>query len=180
LASSDRPIAIRRATPADAELLAVLGIQVWLDNYATSGIHPAIARYVLDTFTTARFAAMLMDPDTMVLLAERGRHVIALAVVALGRKTDHSDAAAQAEIDRLYVQERFCNAGIGAQLIAAIEGELIARRIDAVWLEVWIENERALHFYARHAFDDIGTAYFELDGKQHENRVLVKRLRGRA
>jgi len=171
------PILIRRAEPRDADPLAVLAMQVWVHNYAKSGIHPTIARYVLDTFTPARFAALLLDREMLVLLAERGRHVIAMTVVALGRRTEHCDAMTQAEIDRLYVQEAFCNAGIGAQLIAAIHGELEARHIDAVWLEVWIENERALHFYARHAYDDVGTAYFELDGKQQENRVLVKRIR---
>ena len=174
---NDRPIAIRRAEPRDADQLAVLGMQVWVDNYAKSGIHPAIARYVLDTFTPAKFATMLLDPDTLILLAERGRHVIGMTVVALGNRTEHCDEEAQAEIDRLYVQEPFCNAGIGAQLIAAVQGELESRRYRAVWLEVWIENERALNFYARHAFDDIGTAYFELEGKEHENRVLLKRLR---
>ena len=154
-------------------------MQVWVDNYAKTGIHPAIARYVLDTFTPAKFATMLLDPYTLILLAERGRHVIGMTVVALGNRTDHCDAATQAEIDRLYVQEPFCNSGIGAQLIAAVQGELETRKIAAVWLEVWIENERALNFYARHAFDDIGTAYFELEGKQHENRVLLKRLGAR-
>jgi hypothetical protein len=39
-----------------------------------------------------------------------------------------------------------------------------------------VENERALHFYSRIGFDDVGTAYFELNGKEHENRVLVKRF----
>ena len=176
---TDRPITIRRAEPRDADQLAVLGMQVWVDNYAKSGIHPAIARYVLDTFTPAKFATMLLERDTLILLAERGRHVIGMTVVALGNRTEHCDADSQAEIDRLYVQEPFCNAGIGAQMIAAVQGELEARNYAAVWLEVWIENERALHFYARHAFDDIGTAYFELEGKQHENRVLLKRLRAR-
>jgi len=176
---TDGPILIRRAEPRDADQLAVLGMQVWVHNYAKSGIHPAVARYVLDTFTPARFATMLLDRDTLILLAERGLHVIGMTVVALGRRTEHCDAATQAEIDRLYVQEPFCNAGIGAQLIAAIQGELEARRIDAVWLEVWIENERALHFYERHAYDDVGSAYFELDGRRHESRVLVKRI-GRA
>ena len=176
---NDRPIAIRQAEPGDAEQLAVLGMQVWLDNYATDGIHPSIAHYVLDTFTPEKFRTLLADPATLVLLAERGRHIIGLAIVALGRKTPYSDASSQAEVDRLYVQEPFCNAGIGARLVAAIELELRSRRIVTMWLEVWIRNERALHFYASNAFYDVGIAYFELDGRQHENRVLVKRLHER-
>jgi len=173
---TDRPVAVRCAAKADAEQLAVLGMQVWLDNYAKSGIHPAIARYVLETFTPEKFGAMLDDPATLILVAERGRHLIALAIVALDRLTDLCDSLSQAEVDRLYVQEPFCNAGIGARLVEAIEAELRSRKIAAVWLEVWAKNERALHFYSRNGFDDIGTAFFELNGSQHENRVLVKRL----
>jgi GNAT superfamily N-acetyltransferase len=176
---TDRPVVVRSATVSDAEQLAVLGTQVWLDNYATSGIHPSIARYVLDTFTPDKFRAMAADPAQLILIAERGRHLIALAIVALDCPTAHCDSPVQAEIDRLYVQEPFCNAGIGAQLIAAIEAELRSRGVSAMWLEAWAGNERALHFYGRNGFDDAGTAFFELNGKQHENRVLVKRLKQR-
>ena len=174
---SERPLLIRRADLPDAEQLAVLGMQVWLDNYATHGIHPAIARYVLETFTPAAYRALLAHPERLVYVAERGRHAIGMSIVALDRRTAQCDAAEQAEIDRLYVQEPFCNAGIGARMIAAIEDELKERRFDAMWLEVWIENERALHFYDRVGFGDVGTGWFELNGRKHENRVLVKRLR---
>jgi ribosomal protein S18 acetylase RimI-like enzyme len=173
---TERPIGIRRALASDAEQLAVLGMQVWLDNYATGGIHPAIARYVLETFTAHKFRTMLDSPAWLILVAERGHNLIAMSIVALDRSTPHSDAPLQAEVDRLYVQEPFCNAGIGARLVEAIEAELAARAVALMWLEVWAENERALRFYSRIGFDDVGTAFFELNGRQHENRVLVKRL----
>jgi len=175
---NDEPIAIRRAQMSDAETLAVLATHVWLDTYAAGGVHPAVARYVLDTFAPSRYRDLLVDPAMLVLVAGKGRHTIGLAIVALGRKTPHSPAARQAEIDRLYVQEPFCNAGIGARLIAAVEDALTGLAIDAVWLETWAKNERALRFYTRQAYADVGTAYFELDGEPHENRVLVKRLGG--
>ena len=113
---SDHPIEIREAEASDAEQLSGLGMLVWLDNYAIDGIPPSIARYVLETFTPEKFRAMLEDASRLVLLAERGRHAIGLAIVALDCKTPHCDARSQAEIDRLYVQEPFCNAGIGARL----------------------------------------------------------------
>jgi ribosomal protein S18 acetylase RimI-like enzyme len=172
----ERPLMIRRADLPDAEQLAVLGLQVWLDNYATQGIHPAIARYVLETFTPNSFRALLANPDRLVFIAERGRNAIGMSIVALDRRTRLSDASRQAEIDRLYIQEPFCNAGIGARMIAAIEEELSDRNFDAMWLEVWVENERALKFYDRVGFGDVGTGWFELNGRKHENRVLVKRL----
>ncbi|MEO8137603.1 MAG: GNAT family N-acetyltransferase [Betaproteobacteria bacterium] len=170
------PLIIRRAEALDAETLAVLATQVWLDNYATEGIHPSIARYVLEALNPTRFEQMLADAATLILVAERGRHVTGMTIVALDRPTPLCDAPTQAEIDRLYVQEPFCNKGIGARLLDQVIAEMQTRGISAIWLQAWVGNARALRFYTKSGFIDAGAAYFELSGKQIENRVLVRRL----
>jgi len=62
------PILIRRAEPRDADPLAVLAMQVWVHNYAKSGIHPTIARYVLDTRRLTEFGSDLRQDTSIALL----------------------------------------------------------------------------------------------------------------
>ncbi len=120
---------------------------------------------------------MLADPLRLVLVAARGKSLVGLALVALQRRHHTLDAARQAELDRLYVQEPFCRTGIGSRLLAATESALVERGIDAYWLQAWIGNQRALSFYLRNGLADIGESWFELGSRKHENRVLTKRLR---
>jgi ribosomal protein S18 acetylase RimI-like enzyme len=173
--------------PSDAESLAALAIQVWLHTYATEGISPSIARYVLSEFTAEKFVCLLSREDTAVLVAEAGGNLVGYAVVSIGAEcpsanptTANSTAAnsaaanSTAELATLYVQEHFAQAGIGSALLAESRG-LARRRGGSVdlWLTVNVRNEPAIAFYRKHGFIRIGLDYFELDGQRHENHVLV-------
>lgn len=47
---------------------------------------------------------------------------------------------------------------------------------DVMWLTPWVHNARALQFYARLGYVDVGSTSFLMEGEAHENRVLCKRL----
>lgn len=167
---------IRMASPDDALNLAVLAMQVWLDTYATAGIRKSISRYVLAEFTPDNMHRILSDRQSFVLVAERDNHLIGFSHVVSGRETAFCDIAGQAEIDRLYIQESFCNAGLGAELLSRTEHEARRRKVSAIWLSHWVRNCKAAGFYRKMGYADRGAICFEMEGEQHENRVLVKNL----
>ena len=72
----------------------------------------------------------------------------------------------------------FTRLGIGGALLAEAEAEAIAAASgDAcIWLTPWAENRRALRFYAKHAYVDLGRTDFVMEGERFENRVLAKSL----
>ncbi|MCF5268346.1 GNAT family N-acetyltransferase, partial [Pseudomonas syringae] len=81
-------ISLRDASSADALCLAALGMQVFLDTYATQGIRQSIAREALEAFSPAIFAQLLIEPTTFIVVAESQGHLIGFAQVAL--RTDHA------------------------------------------------------------------------------------------
>jgi ribosomal protein S18 acetylase RimI-like enzyme len=172
----DSDINIRSAVLEDAETLAVLAIQVWLTTYAFDGIHPSFARYLSNVFTTAEFSRLIGDANTVILVAERDRHLIGFIQVAVGQSTPLSNSERQAEISHLYVQGPFCGNGLGSLLLRKAEQRLVQLGIPTVWLTTWYANERARKFYAKHKYEDRGEAYFELDNERHQNRVFIKSL----
>ena len=167
---------IRPAVPSDALCLGVLAMQVFLDTYATDGIRPEIAREVLGTYTPATYEALLARPDVTILVAERRGHLLGFAQTTLGTGQALVNASAPAELDRLYVQEPFTGRSLGQRLLHAAEHDAAARGATLMWLSPWVHNHRARHFYAREGYADIGTTWFEIEGEQHENRVLVRPL----
>ncbi len=164
---------IRQGVPADIACLAALVIQVWLHTYATDGIRSAIARYVLSEFTTEKFAGILADTESQLLVAEMNQHLVGYALVKFGAVCPTS-ALSNIELATLYVQEHFTRSGLGSALLARSQNLARERTDDAkLWLSVNIRNERAIAFYRKHGFEPAGTTQFEFGGEQHENHVFL-------
>jgi diamine N-acetyltransferase len=168
---SHQPV-IRNAIPADAENLAALAIQVWLHTYATNGISLTGSRYVLSEFTPEKFAALIGNENNIVLLSEVNAHLVGYAVIAFGAACPASHSSTT-QLATLYVQEHFTRAGVGSALIAEAGAISAQRAHEPMWLAVNARNSRAIGFYAKHGYRNIGVTYFELGGKKHENFVLV-------
>ena len=163
---------IRQAIPADAECLAVLATQVWLHTYATDGISVVIARYVLAEFSAAKFADVLTQAHSTVLVAEMDGHTVGYALVSLGLACPTGGPSV--EVATLYVQEHFAGQGVGSALL--LECQHVAQQRTgscAIWLTVNAQNLRAIAFYKKRGLAKTGTAYFELGGEKHENQVMV-------
>jgi ribosomal protein S18 acetylase RimI-like enzyme len=167
---------LRPATPADVLTIAVLGMQVFMDTYATEGVRDAIAREALESFAPEAIAAIIERPDTLFLLAEANQHLVGFAQIRL--QTDHpliGDTQA-AELSRLYVQERFTGRGLGWQLLQRGETEASARGASKLWATVWVGNSRALLFYPRQGYENAGSPVHRLQAETHQNVLFCKPL----
>ncbi|MFZ6875245.1 GNAT family N-acetyltransferase [Undibacterium sp. Di27W] len=169
-------IQIRLATQADVLCLSVLATQVFLDTYATAGIRPAIAKEVLNSFSISAIAGLLEQHNTFFHVAERDGHLVGFSQITFGTRQELVTDTHPAELDRLYVQEPFTRMGLGGQLLHTAETSAARHGADVMWLTPWVHNNRALQFYARQAYTDIGSTHFFMDGEAHENRVLCKQL----
>ena len=128
---------------------------------------------MLSTFTEEHFEATLDDSRYQVLLHEEDGHV--RGYIAADLESVFEDASNGYEIATLYVQEHFQGSGIGSSLLE----EIAVRCGTPFWLSAWVHNTRAIEFYQRRGFTDIGRRDFDLEGEMHENRVLVYRGVGR-
>lgn len=172
-------ITLRAAVDADAFSISALATQVFLDTYAMEGIRPSVAREVHEHFSPAAVSALLSAPGTRFLLAERAEHLIGFAELRLGAVHELVPDRPVAELHRLYVQARFAGSGVGTALLR--EAEEMAAREGAVtlWLIVWAENAKALAFYARRGYEELGAASYVFEDEQYETRVFARALQGR-
>lgn len=168
----------RQATPADALCVGVLAMQVYLDTYATQGIRPDLARDVLAGYGPEAYARRLASSDVCCVLAERAGHLIGLAELKLNSPCVVDAVHGPVELDRLYLQQPFQHQGIGAALLQ--RAEQVAARHQAqhptqgLWLTAWSGNARALAFYPRQGYADVGRAQHWIEGQAYENVVFFK------
>ncbi|HWT43844.1 MAG TPA: GNAT family N-acetyltransferase, partial [Sphingopyxis sp.] len=78
------------------------------------------------------------------------------------------------ELKRIYSLSRFHGSGLGAALMQrALEAAQGHRRL---LLGVYAQNERALAFYRKQGFADLGTRQFNVGGKLYDDLVLARPL----
>ena len=169
-------ISVRAATPDDALCLSVLGTQVFLDNYATGGIRPAVAREVVEYFSVDVISGLLSSPSTAILVAERAGHLIGFAELTFDSLHELVLEEPAVELRRLYVQEPFTSKGVGRALLQRSEELAASRGACVLWLKAWVGNPRALAFYARQGYNEIGADSYIYENDAYETRVFVKEV----
>jgi diamine N-acetyltransferase len=171
------PITLRAAAPGDAPTIAALAIQVFLDTYATEGVRPDLAREALREYSPEAFDARLREPPRRFVLAERGTGLLGFAELLLQDLPAPAGGAGGAELVRLYVQPVAQGQGLGARLMHAAEAMAAQAGLPALWLTAWEGNHRALAFYARVGYADVGSTSYNFEGHSYGNRVLARALR---
>lgn len=171
-----QPITLRKALPQDALCLAALGIQVFLDTYATEGIRDAIAQEALDSFSPDSLSKVIARPDTFIALAETDGHLVGFAQVAMNTSHERIANPRAGELQRLYLQERFTGQGIGPRLLEVAEQHARLGGASFLWATVWARNARALAFYPRQGYEHFGSQAYTLQNETHENQLFGKCL----
>jgi diamine N-acetyltransferase len=170
-------VTYRPAELSDALCIGVLGMQVFLDTYAPDGTRPALAREVLQNFSTPAIHAQMESPWTAFILAERAGHLIGFAQLTHGARHPLVASERSSELNRLYVHERFTFQGVGKALLRSAEALAASHGAAAMWLTAWVDNERAVGYYPKRGYSDVGASMYTFEDEGYENRVFVKALK---
>jgi diamine N-acetyltransferase len=170
---------IRRATPADAELLSITAAR-WFDETFGPRNDPEDMRLYLDeAFSVARQTAELSDPRRTTLLAEEDGALVGYTILhrtGAGKGHPGIPAGEAVEIQRFYLSTHHHGRGLARRLMdAAVE---TARELggEVLWLGVWEHNTRAIRFYEKNGFADVGDQEFLLGTDLQRDRAMARVL----
>jgi ribosomal protein S18 acetylase RimI-like enzyme len=98
----------------------------------------------------AHYERVLADPDTFLLLAERGGRPVGCALVRLGGTEATLEVAERvADLDTISVLPGERGQGLGGRLMDAVYAELRRRGVGELSLAVMAGNDDAVRFYER-------------------------------
>lgn len=80
------------------------------------------------------------------------------------------------EVERIYVLKQYQGLKLGKQLIKFAMQRAEALNKAGIWLGVWEENEKALHFYQHYGFQKISEHVFQLGQDKQTDFILYKEL----
>jgi GNAT superfamily N-acetyltransferase len=173
------PTRIRHAQPADVEMLTAIGARTFSETFLPDNHREDVDAYVASAFTSARQLAELRDPDMTTLLAESDG--VGGVYSPIGYAQVHEVTApecvtgrAPIELARFYLDRAWHGTGLAAQFMGAVLRIAEERTSHTIWLGVWERNVRAIAFYRKQGFADVGSHVFQLGTDAQTDRIMAR------
>lgn len=165
---------IRRAGPADAEVLAALGARTFTDTFAHLYEPGDLAAFLAEAYGLERTRADLADPAKAAWLVEAGGAAVGYALAGPCGLPHEAVTPTCGELKRLYFLKDRQGGGLGGRLFAEVMAWLQKDGPRDVWIGVWSENHGAQRFYARHGFEKVGEYGFPV-GNTVDREFILRR-----
>lgn len=102
--------------------------------------------------------------------------MLGYAQMRWGAAPDCVSSSSPGEIQRLYIVEDRHGKGVAQELMRACIREIMQPGSDVVWVGVWAHNPRAIAFYKKFGFVEVGSHVFPLGGDPQRDIVMVRPL----
>lgn len=169
-------IRIRAAVANDAALLAAFAERVFTRTFAPLNTPEDLAMYLPTAFGEHIQRRELEDPARVCLLAYVDDALSAFALLKVGSTDAAVFSDAPIEVERFYVDHAFHGLGLAAQLMAASVDMARERGGQTLWLGAWEKNPRAIRFYEKQGFVDVGSHPFVVGTDVQTDRVMARVL----
>lgn len=166
---------IRRAIEDDAPLIAKLGARMFREAFAQDNDPEDIKSYLALNFSLDQIKSELVDPSSIFLLAYEGEEPIGYAKLIGGKIPKSVKGPKPVELVRIYVDQKIIGKGYGSALMKSCIEQANLAGYKTIWLGVWEKNERAIKFYKKWGFAEVGAQVFVL-GSNVQNDFIMERL----
>jgi|CXWL01.1.fsa_nt_gi ribosomal protein S18 acetylase RimI-like enzyme len=168
-------VSIRKADAADSAVLAVLAESTFRETFGAANSPEDMDDHCRTSYGASIQALEISDPARATLLAECGGQLCGFAQLRWSLRPANVEGKSPGEIQRFYVAPAWHGQGIATELMTRCFAEFEERGTDVVWLGVWEKNSRALAFYRKSGFDEVGEQVFRL-GSDLQRDILMSRL----
>lgn len=167
---------LRPLTRDDAPTLARFARRVFEETFAADNDPTDLATYLNRAFGEVIQRAELDESNVSALVIEQGGEWAGYTLVRHGVPHRLTTGSNPLYLQRFYVDRRWHGHGVAPLLMDAVMRLAQEGQHDVVWLSTWERNTRALRFYEKQGFEDVGGETFLLGTDLQDDRVLAKRL----
>lgn len=164
---------IRRASKTDAKSILDIAIPSFLDAHGHSASESEINQYVKSNFSLRAFEEELDNKENLFFISSDENRINAYSKISFNQYNENIKSSHLVKLERLYVDPLTYGKGIAQELLkhnidfSKQEGQ------QGMWLNVWVENKRAISFYDKMGFKVVGAFDFKISDKHYNpNHVM--------
>jgi len=170
-------IKIREVKEADTHILALLGRITYTESHSHFiDDQKDLSKYNDDAFSVSKTKQDLNNPKNLFYIVHVNDLPVGYAKLVLNAMHESVVSQNNCRLERIYILNDFIPLKIGQRLLTFVEEKVKALQLDTIWLSVYIKNNRAIRFYQKNEYEDVGELNFLVNGKEYENIVFSKKL----
>lgn len=166
---------IRRSELSDALRLAELAELTFRNTFEATNTPDDMNLHCANYYSEAIQAREISDPEMATLVCEHAGQLVGFVQLRWKRAADGVKAERPAEIQRLYVREAWHGKGVARDLMSESIALATAAGADQIWLGVWEHNPRAIAFYEKWGFSQVGDHIFPV-GSDPQRDIIMTRV----
>ena len=175
LGSFQAAISIRPATCEDAARLSELMRRTFVDAFGAQNRPEDMDDYVAKSYGAEQQLREIESGEMATLVCEVQGVPIAFAQLRRVGSPAVEDADA-VELFRFYVDRAWHGRGVARELMREVSKTAETFGARSIWLGVWERNPRAIAFYGKCGFRDVGTQRFTIGSDEQTDRVMLSPL----
>lgn len=171
------PLIIRDARLDEAAAYTAFAREIFVATYEEGNDPRRLDAHVAGSFSEALQGAELADPARRVLVIDAPSGGWgAFASLRVNEVPEVVGSVSAIEVERFYVGTHWHGRGVARQLMDAVAESAHAGGFTTLWLGVWTHNLRAIRFYEKMGFVQVGTHPFVFGGEPEDDVVMARRL----
>ena len=178
------PIQLRPATIHDAAQLSTLATSVFAETYGAMIPPETLQEYLKEQFSVEALSLDLSHPSSHYFVAHHAcvahhnERVIGFSKLAPTEPPSTLRSTRAIEMVKLYVAKDYHGFGVGARLMKQAISTARELGYESIWLCVWEKNERAIAFYRKWGFEQVGMMQIFVGDVVFDDLVLERGVVG--
>ncbi|MET2985312.1 GNAT family N-acetyltransferase [Aureibaculum conchae] len=170
-------IKIETAKAEDTAILALLGRLTFAESHGQYiEDKNDLLKYLDENFSVSTMKQKIKDPKNRFYIVYADGLPVGYAKIVINAKNEYVTSKNNCRLQRIFILNDFIPLKIGQQLLTFVEEQAKALQLDTMWLTVYIKNKRAIRFYEKSEFKNVGELNFIVSGKAYDNIVFSKKI----
>lgn len=169
-------ITIRIADKWDAELIAVLSQQTFIETFASTNSKENMDKFLQESFSKEMLIKEVGASGNLFLLSYEEDKPVGYVRLRENNNPPELSGTNSMEIARIYVVKDAIGKSVGKLLMQECISIAEQKNKSLIWLGVWEHNKRAIDFYTKWGFEKFATHIFKLGDDNQTDWLMKKSL----
>jgi diamine N-acetyltransferase len=165
---------VAKVLATDAKALSELATRTFVATFGSSNTPTDMSKYLDESLSEPAVKRQLEDNKNTFLWAQDAEGTpVGYAKFRRGIPNICVTGPRPVELERLYVEPELIGTGVGNILLRNVMDKTHTEGFQTLWLGVWEHNPRAIQFYKRRGFVEVGAHTFQL-GEDNQSDLIMQ------